>query len=198
MSQLTPRLVRDFYRAGLRSYGAHTKDKHDAVTMKLAGHFLNLIGVQDREAFMDEFATTVMDTVFTPFIVGVPHDHFNLWDQIAILVHELTHVVQHDADRTGFWLRYIADKSARTHYEAQAFGADLEMHIWRYGKPYDMMARAQSLQHYGLSREHIEAAYMELQTYADIVWNSKAAISPVASWAMDWLELHAPELKYKG
>ncbi len=196
--QLTPRLVRDFYRAGLSTYGAHTKNKHDADAMVLTGHFLDLIGVLDKKDFMDRFTTVLLDTVYTPFIIGVPDDHFSLWDQISILVHELTHVTQHDANRASFWLKYLADKSARAHYEAQAYGADLEMHIWRYGKPYDMRARIQSLEHYGLEPEHIDAAYVELQTYADIVWGSDAAISLTAAWAQAWLEEHAPELKHEG
>ncbi|KKM81098.1 hypothetical protein LCGC14_1333270 [marine sediment metagenome] len=196
MGSLTPDLVLDFYRDGLSAYGAHVKTKHDSVAMKAVGNFLDLIGVQDKEDFMDRFTTVLIDTIYTPYRIGVPGD-YSLWDQITTLVHELTHVTQHDADRMGFWLKYLADKSARAHYEAQAYGADLEMHIWRHGKPYDILQRAEQLLHYGLDQEHVEFAYIELQTYSDIAWHSDAVVSPVAAWAQDWLERRAPDLKHR-
>ena len=197
MSSLTPELVQSFYHDACVSYGAHVRSKGDDAMMKLVANFLDLIGVQDKQQFLNDFTTTIFDTIYTPYTVGVAGSPgYDLWSQITTLVHELTHVTQHDADRLGFWMKYLADKSARAHYEAQAYGADLEMHIWRYGEPYDLAETAGYLQYYGLQQEHIEFAHVELQTIADVIQNTDGAVSPVAAWAMTWLEQRAPDLKY--
>lgn len=195
MREPTPKLVLEFYDAGLRTYGAHVRSKGNSEIMQAAASFLDLIKVQDKEMFLNNFTITVFDTIYTPYKVGSPGPH-SLWDQITTLVHELVHVTQHDADRLGFWLKYLASKSDRAHYEAQAYGADLEMHIWRYGEPYDLKERAQLLRHYGLEQEHIDFCYVELVTIDDIIRNTDAAVNPVAAWAMGWLEQWAPDLKH--
>jgi len=195
MSSLTPELVKEFYRDGLNNYGAHVRSKGDAAIMKAVANFLDLIKVQDKEAFLNRFTTTIFDTIYTPYQVGVG-DAGALWNQITILVHELVHVTQHDADRCGFWLKYLANKTERAHYEAQAYGADLEMHIWRTGRAYNLRKRAELLRHYGLSREHIDFAHVELVTINDIIQNTDATVNPVAAWALDWLEQRAPDLKH--
>jgi hypothetical protein len=197
MSSLTPELVQSFYHDACTSYGAHVKSKSDSGMMVAVANFLDLIGVQDKEMFLNRFTTTIFDTIYAPYEVGVDGSAgYSLWEQITTLVHELTHVTQHDADRLGFWMKYLADKSARAHYEAQAYGADLEMHIWRYGAPYDLAETAGYLQYYGLQQQHIDFAYAELQTIADVIQNTDGAVSPVAAYAMTWLEQWAPDLKY--
>jgi len=197
MSSLTPELVKDFYRDGLNSYEARVRSKGDDEMMKAVAAFLELIKVQDKEMFLHMFTTTIFDTIYTPYQVGVDGSKgYGLWDQITTLVHELVHVTQHDADRLGFWMKYLANKSDRTHFEAQAYGADLEMHYWRYGKPYDLREVAGYLEHYGLEQEHIDFCYVELVTIDDIIQNTDAAVNPVATWAMDWLEQRAPDLRY--
>jgi len=192
---LTPELVKEFYRDGLRSYGARIKSKKDSDMMVAVSRFLDLIKVQDKEMFLNSFTTTIFDTIYVPYEVGVEGD-YDLWDQVTTLVHELVHVTQHDADKLGFWLKYLASGSDRAHYEAQAYGADLEMHIWRKGEPYDLKTTAGYLDHYGLEQEHIDFCYVELLTINDIIQNTDAAVNPVAAWAMDWLEQRVPEMKY--
>lgn len=197
MSSLTPELVKDFYRDGLNSYGAHVRSKGDDEMMRAVASFLDLIKVQDKEMFLNMFTTTIFDTIYTPFKVGVDGSMgYGLWEQITTLVHELVHVTQHDSDRLGFWMKYLASKSDRAHFEAQAYGADLEMHYWRKGEAYDLKQVAGYLEHYGLEREHIDFCYVELLTIDDIIQNTDAAVNPVSAWAMDWLEQRAPDLKY--
>ena len=195
MSEPTPQLVEEFYRVRTRTYGAHVTQKGDSSMMKAVANFLDLINVQDKEMFLNNFTTTIFDTVYVPYSVGVAGD-YSLWDQITTLVHELVHVTQHDADRLGFWLKYLANKTDRAHFEAQAYGADLEMHYWRYGKSYDLKETAGHLKYYGLGQEYIDFCYVELVTIDDTIRNTDAAVNPVAAFAMDWLEEHEPELKY--
>lgn len=197
MSDLTPDLVREFYRVGCARYGAHTHSKTDCVLMKATAGFLDLIGILNKDDFLTSFTTTLQDNIYIPFDVGVENDHYGLWDQVVILVHELVHVTQYDKNKIGFLVEYAVNKTARAHFEAQAYGADLEMHIWRYGEPYNIRQRAALLSNYGLGKDYIELAYTELLTIADVVENTDGAVSPVAAWAMSWLEQNVPGLKYE-
>jgi len=189
ISQITPELVQQFWKDALKEYDAKSVDKDDSDFMKSIATFLDAIKVLDKEDFMKQFTTTIFKTIYRPFKIG-DTANYDLWSQITVLVHELTHVLQFKADEVGFTVGYIVNKSSRAAFEADAYGADLEMHYWMYGKLYNIKARAANLKYYGLQQEHIDFAASVLESIGTTITKSDAAVSEVAAWAMDWLEAH--------
>jgi hypothetical protein len=185
---ITSQLVKDFYAAAMKQYKAEIISKEDSGLMKLIAGFLDGIGVLNKDDFMKRFTTTIGSKIYCPFEVGVDQG-YDLWRQISVLVHELTHVQQYDESPAEFVLKYLLYKSDRATYEAVAYASDLEMHWWMYGNGYDVKQRAQSLLSYGLKQEHCDYASEYLAIYDDI-FRQGGGVSPVAAWAKEWLNLH--------
>lgn len=191
IDQITPDLVQRFWADAIKEFDADSVDKDDSGFMKAVGGFLDAIGILDKEDFLERFTTTIFKTIYRPFKVGEPNGMYSLWEQVTVLVHELVHVQQYKDDPFGFPFAYVANKSARSEYEAQAYSADLEMHYWMHGHLYDVHSRAANLKYYGLEQEHIDYAASYLESIGMTIENSDAAINPVAAWAMDWLETNS-------
>ena len=191
---ITSQLVKDFYSDALKKFGAQVKGKSDSDFMILVGKFLDGIGVMNKEEFMKEFTTTIGTTVYVPFDVGVDGgaEGYDLWQQISVLVHELTHVQQYNASPAEFTIKYLASRSDRASYEAEAYGADLEMYWWKTGHGYDIANRVKALQGYALHQEHIDYAAEYLRTDDDILAQG-GSVSAVAAWAKVWLEQHGQQ-----
>ena len=102
-TELSPELVRDFWRHMTGAYGTRVIDKSSAWEMRLVGMFLARINVLDEEEFLRRFTTTIGKRIYTPFEVGVPDEHYDLWSQISVCVHEHQHVEQ--LLRDG-WLKF--------------------------------------------------------------------------------------------
>ena len=188
IDQITPDLVKRFWAEALEKFDASSVDKDDSTFMKAIGGFLDAIGILDKKDFLERFTTTIFKTIYRPFKIGDANSEYSLWEQMSVLVHELVHVEQYKADPFGFPFAYVANKSARAQYEAEAYSADLEMHYWMHGHLYDVKSRAANLQYYGLEQEHIDYAASYLESIGMTIENSDAAVNPVAAWAMDWLE----------
>lgn len=188
---ITSQLVKDFYAEALKHYGAKVVSKDDSEFMRLIGGFLNAIGVLDKEEFMKVYTTTIGETIYAPYEVGVDGgaEGYTLWEQVKVLVHELVHAEQYHDHPAEFTLKYLLYKSDRASYEAEAFGADLEMHWWRYGKAYDLKQRASLLQHYGLQPVHVDYVANYLEILNDVL-RQGGSVSPVAAWAKVWLDQH--------
>lgn len=187
---LTSKLVLDFYADAAKKFGAEYKNKNDSEFMKLVAKFLDSLNILKKEDFLNEFTTTIGTIIYTPFELGVDGSSgYDLWNQVSVLVHELVHVCQFKKNPAEFTILYIADKSDRATYESQAYGADLEMHWWMYGKGYDLKRRAQSLLSYGLSQEYCDYMEQFLATYND-VFQQGGSVSEVAKWAKEWLTEH--------
>jgi hypothetical protein len=186
---ITSQLVKDFYAAALTKYNAKLVNKDDSAFMKIISSFLDGIGVLDKDKFMNEFVTTIGATIYVPYEVGM-EGKWNLWGQISVLTHELTHCEQFHDSPAEFMIKYIVNKSDRATYEAQAYGTDLEMKYWfTPGQGYDIKKRAQSLLNYGLQQQHCDYAAEHLAIYDD-VFKQGGGVSPVAAWAKEWLNVH--------
>lgn len=189
---ITSQLVKDFYAEALKKFGGQVKGKADSDFMVLVGKFLDGIGVMNKEEFMKEFTTTIGTVIYAPFEVGVDGgaEGYDLWQQISVLVHELTHVQQYNASPAEFMVKYLASRSDRASYEAEAYGSDLEMCWWKYGHGYNIPERVKALAGYALKQEHIDYAAEFLATYND-VFAQGGSISAVAKWAKEWLDAHS-------
>lgn len=69
-------------------------NKHDSAAMARFGGLLQSAGVVYDDAFMNQYATTIGETIFVPFIPGVPGGRWSLEAQITVLAHEARHVEQ--------------------------------------------------------------------------------------------------------
>lgn len=196
MEQITPELVKEFWKDALVKFDAKSVDKDDSTFMKSIGTFLDAIKVLDKEDFMERFTTTIFKTIYRPFKIG-DTANYSLWGQITVLVHELVHVLQFEDDEVGFTVGYIANESSRAAYEADAYSADMEMHWWMYGEIYDIKRRASALKHYGLEQDEIDFAASVIESNSLTVQNSDAAVNEVAAWAMTWLEEHGVTPEHK-
>jgi len=185
---LTSQLVQDFWHDLLQRYGGRVVSKQDSHEMQLVAQFLDTIGVVDRDVFMQRFTTTLFDRIYIPFDLGVEGNGWTLWDQVVVAAHEVVHVQQfHDAPAT-FVLGYLFNRSDRATYEAQAYGANLELWRWCNGHV-DVNALASSLGSYGLTADHVAYAAAYLATLDDVL-RQGGTVAPTAHWTIEWLTAH--------
>jgi len=189
MATITPELTKEFWTAAKVKWGAKQSSKGDSAFMKLVADFLDLMGITNKEMFMNHFTTTIFDTIYTPFEIGVPSGGYDLWNQISICTHECVHVVQYHDSPVKFPVQYLVNKSDRTTYEAEAYASDLQMHYWKYGYGYNIVLRAEVLKQYGLTQEYVDYAIQYITVYDDVL-KQGGSTSPVAAWACGWLQDH--------
>lgn len=192
---ITSQLVKDFYGVACTQYKANTTSKSNSDFMKLIGSFLDGIGVLDKELFMRQYTTTIGTTIYTPYEIGVDGgpDGYDLWDQVKVLVHELTHAVQYRTHPAKFLVLYLASPSDRATYEAEALAADLQIYWWMYGRGYDTKQRVRTLLNYGLKQGHCDYAAQYLDVHNDIFAQGGTS-SEIATWAASWLDAHGAKL----
>jgi hypothetical protein len=126
MKELTKEVVVGLWQCLQEEFGSEVKHKDDSAFMERVGGFLDLIGVLDKDAFMDNYATTIFDTIYLPFDIG-DFSVVSPLSQVALAVHEHEHVVQYDGDPVEFCFMYMATKSSRAHWEAEAYRTGMEL-----------------------------------------------------------------------
>ncbi|MCJ7759715.1 hypothetical protein MUP59_01035 [Candidatus Bathyarchaeota archaeon] len=192
---ITPQLVKDFWSYMQGVFGSCVEQKNEAAVMKMAVALLSVLKIQNKDQFMKDFVTTLYNTIYIPFEIGINDDHWDLWDQICVCVHEHQHIVQGERDCwVTFVSRYLTSTSFRAGYEAEAYGCNLEMEFWRTGKIIDTGARVFSLKNYGCKDDDIEMAKRILDVRAEVVRQgvveNKSSIT-----AIKWLDVHADSLR---
>lgn len=137
-------------------YGTNVKQKADSAVMKAAASALGLVGVMERKVFLDRYATTLGSTIHMQYEPGDPSRP--AVSQIRLAVHEHQHVVQGRRD-TLYEARYLASKTSRATYEAEAWGAELEVAYWILGDQLDLLKEADRLAakivNYGCGKEQV-------------------------------------------
>lgn len=198
MIQLTTDLVLDFWSYTQVAYGSEVRQKDNAAVMQIAARLLDVLGIQDREQFLSRFTTTLGHTIYIPFTLGIESSRFTLWSQIVICVHEHQHIVQGDRDGwAAFDTRYLTSSSYRAGYEAEAYGANLEMVAWHYKRAGVSLTEgeivthgaqlAAGLKHYGCTTEDIRMAQQMLMTRAQVIALGGVETES-AQRAIAWLE----------
>lgn len=196
-SDISPEVVRGFYAFMCDEYRATVTPKRGALAMEAAATLLATVQIQkSRDAFLDDYVTTIGRTVFVPFDVGVD-GRWSCWEQIEILAHECEHI--HQQDTTGALAHgfdYIAIKARRTHIEAEAYAVNLELHHWRRGTVEDWYprVRAESMHGYGVSDADVAYVRRFLASRAPTV-AAGGFLSHAGRSAIAWLDRHAPELR---
>lgn len=184
---VTPDEVRRFWRYMCNEVGASVIDKSKAGEMKLVADMLGALGIQDRDAFMNQYTTTLGTRIYVPFEVGSPEGGWDLWQQMIICVHELQHVLQYrKGGPINFGLAYLTDRAARTEFEVEAYTCNLEMNYWRYGKTGSAKAQARSLRGYAVRESDIYVAEQGLGLAAYSITQGAVATEAM-SIALPWL-----------
>jgi len=129
--------TKEFYEIMLKSFKAKVVEKKDSTYMKILSLFLDKITPIDNDEFMEKWTTTLWNTIYIPFEVGVPTELYPLNRQITTLIHELTHVSQFQKSPHLMPLMYALDHVERAiTYEAEAFSATIEFNYARFGNQY--------------------------------------------------------------
>lgn len=191
---LTSQQVKDFWAFMQDEFGSAVEQKNDALVMQVAAQLLDVLDIQDKEQFMKDFVTTLGETIYIPFKIGVEDGRWSLWSQVRVCVHEHQHVVQGNRDGwVEFGSKYLTSSSFRASYEAEAFGSDMEMEFWRTGLILDIDQRASVLKSYGCTDGDIEMVKQILNIRAEVV-KQGVAETKAAQVAIGWLEAHVDGL----
>ena len=195
MTEPAGQTVSTFWDYMTHRFGASVVDKKDAAEMQLVSALLGALGIVDRAAFMKSFTTTVGRRIYVPFEVGVANPQWSLWGQIMVCAHECQHVIQYnELGALRFAWQYIGKSAGRTAFEAEAYRCQLELNFWRTGELLSPHELAAKLVNYGVTNADIRAAETALRMSAESVRRG-AVINPTSRAAIDWLSVHAPELK---
>lgn len=185
MRKLTGKDVVDFWRYMGRVYGFEVKSKADSEFMVLVSQFLGAIGVQDPKVFMEKFTTTIGRDVYVPFEIGKGNQS-ELIGQVVTCVHEAQHVVQYGRDEVGFVGRYTLNKTARAHYEMDAYRTNFEMYWFLTGKMLNVKAVAGLLVSYGVDAVDMRVVEKHLVVSSKVVRNG-VVVSGTSKVAQKWL-----------
>lgn len=184
--EIAPGDVVDFWAYMARRYGTRAVRKSDAAEMKAIGRLLDLLGVIDRQTFLDRFTTTIGTTIYTPFEIGRAEGGWDLWHQILICVHEHQHVVQDDKGLKYEW-DYITSPAKRTTYEIEAYRTGFELEWKYYRRTPDPAATAALLRNYGCGSTDVEVARKALALTLPTI-KAGAITTPTVMAAVGWLD----------
>jgi hypothetical protein len=189
-------LVKPFADYITAEYRSELVFKGDSATAKVVGAFLDAISVMDKEVFLERYTTVLHRTIYIPFTLGQPSQYYpSAWSQLRVLVHEHAHIDQGDRDGwMTYSASYLTSQMARATYEAEAYGADMEMENWkakRFAQHFDAYAygqqRAESLRSYACKPPAIEHAKAILNIRAGIVTQGGVSTRS-AKRSIAWLE----------
>jgi len=194
MTKLTAQNIQDYWAFMAQKYGSEVIDKDDSDLMQMVAGFLDLIEVQDKKLFMENYTTTIGDNIYIPFDLGVA-GLYNLWDQIETGAHEHQHIIQlHREGPLKFSLEYLASKKHRAWYEAEAYRCDMEIYFWRTGRIMSPGQLANRLKNYGVDQGDID--FMEQYFEASAMTIQEGGIISEASQVtIEWLEKNCPEVR---
>ena len=158
-------------------------DKDDAWEMQMVGWFLQLIKVQDKQFFLDNYATTIGNSIWIP-------KKWPLIEKVLVLPHEIMHSLQF---RNGGFvptaLRYATQKG-RAELEGDCYIGSMEMHYQLFGWARPPAEMAAPLVHYAMDQQHVD--YVAAQLATNVPSLPFGITSLVVQVAADWVVQHAP------
>jgi len=182
MKQITKYNVQRFLGAAKRKYNVRIVTKGSALygIIKWAVDAMD-IGAVDK--WLSRWSITIGRLIWLSFKPGVG-DEAELKDQITTICHELIHAQQWKRDKASFVFRYVFSQSRRSHYEAEALHANVEMTYALGGKP-DYRAIAEMLKSYLVRSSDIEVTKKHL-LIVDRVAKVGGRTEEVTKWACQW------------
>jgi hypothetical protein len=195
MSEPTPEQVRGFWTHMLSAHGARRFRKSSSVDMRLIATALRLMGIQDREKFLSNYATTLGRRIYIPFEPGVEAGPWSLWAQIVICTHECEHVLQYKKGGVfGYYWPYLTNRARRAMFETKAYRTNLELSHWRWGRTPAAHVLANQMRGYGLSDVDVRVSETALEMSVLSV-EQGAVVNRSSRTAIAWLKENAPELR---
>jgi hypothetical protein len=168
-------------------YGTRVVPKARSPLMKACGVGLGVIGIMERDTFMQRYTTVIGRRIYPWFTVGEGSED-DLWYQIVVCVHEHQHVVQARRDGlTGFSLPYLLSRRRRALIEAEAYRCNLEMKWWRTGEVGEPARLAGRLSQYGCDQDAVAAARQYLEE-AVVDLEDGVVRNEASLFAIEWLE----------
>jgi hypothetical protein len=134
------------------------------------------------------YRTSVLDKSVDEDAQGVPHGACDLWQQIAVCVHEHYHVGQdRSMDGLLFEYSYASNSTTRAYYEAEAYRVNMTLD-WRYmGNVLDPAYLASLLKAYNCNEGDIRM--VEKMLRVSLVAIKRGAIpGTVTQFACNWLD----------
>jgi len=187
MKELTAANVTLLWYHLSKRYGSKVASKASSELMQKVAWALDLMGIMDNEKFMEQYATTIFDTIYLPFNVG-DFAEVGPASQVVLAVHEHVHVMQ--CAREGsleFCASYLALKSGRAHWEAEAYCASMQMIYYLNGQMPDIDRIARKILSYGCGQDEVEYIKAHLEMTAEPM-RLGAIINDVAAEAIAFLE----------
>lgn len=163
-------------------------DKGDSDLMEVIGWFLDAIGVLDKERFLADYGTTLIDRIYIPFTPGEVSVKWTPVKQVSMAIHEHQHVF--DCEEVGAWkfsTGYLASKATRAEYEALAYRTNLEFYWWLAGNMGSASYYAEKIRSYGCGDDQVAFIRAFLESSIHPIREGEI-ISPVCQVAFAWLE----------
>jgi len=195
MKRLTSKLVIEYHEYMSRKFHFEIIEKNDSEWMPFVANALELLGVMDKDKFMQSFALTIVEPftdskfVYIPWRPGLDSKGIarlaTLRKQVMILAHEVEHTIQ--GEEIDWGPRYFVSKSFRANQEALAMHAELELGFYLTGKPLNTTALANRLKYYRVRSRDIRVTKKHLDLYNKIV--ARGAVgSEAGKAAIKWLK----------
>ncbi len=126
--KITPADVRDFWAAMTAHYNVRVVDKNSSAEMQMVADHLDRLGIVDHDAFLHDFVTTLDESIYTPFEIGVPTGRWDLWQQMIVLPHEIRHIEQNRAKEGLLYeFEYASNSTKRAFYEMEGYRCQMSL-----------------------------------------------------------------------
>jgi len=169
MKNITPEMVVSAWDHMRRYYNTKIVSKEDQELMQMIGRSLDIMGIMDKERFLETYTTTVGDVIYIPFEIGVGTDKHPLHTQLYICGHEHQHYVQYRDGRMQFMLEYLSDSTYRAKYEAQAMHTSMEIRWWHKQSLPNIPSYAMKLHNYNCPQIDIDVTEKSLKITSKVV-----------------------------
>lgn len=187
-NNLTSDIVVGLYNHLSKRYHSAIVEKEDSAFMGSAGWALEKMGILDAEDFMKNFASTIFYTIYLPYQVGNIFGRWDLTSQLLIGVHEHHHVYQcQSLGAIQFSTSYLATKSGRAHWEAEAYRTGLEIYWYLEKRILDINQIAPKLLNYGCGWDEVNYMKSFLEMSVPII-KQGGIMSPVSKDAIEYLK----------
>ena len=162
----------------------------------LAGDVLQALNVQSKQAFDEQYVTTIIipsdRTIHVPFEPGVAGD-WSLESQEDVLAHECTHIDDAIAEGAlAYDTQYLLSPARRADKETRARQSDVEYMKFRFGVDANIQGLAQQLEFYACSAE-VPFVLKSLESMLDTV-RAGGIVTKSVKDMLAILRKEAPEL----
>jgi hypothetical protein len=188
--KLTPDMVIKYHKYLCKKYNTKIIDKDSAAEMELVGMFLEMMGIQDKDNFLNNYSTTIGHRIYLSYEPG--SSEIPLINQVETITHEHHHVRQVNRDRL-FMVKYLLDKDYRAFKEARAYTTNLEMGWWYSGKLHNIGLLAEGLRGYACGDAQIRVVKKHLKIHSAIV-KQGGVENTISKQGIKWLNRRQPTI----